>query len=142
MTRSELQAFFPPLFIAPLNMGAASYAVPTLAWLQGPLWEFFRGRYWAENLDKWATRWECRDFASAYRVAAIECWASSLGVQSSDDGLAVGEIWFKPDSMKPTQAHAICPAITDQGLVFIEPQNNTVWPMSPEQFASRFYLRF
>lgn len=143
MTHAELDTFFPFKLGCPLHLGASSYAVPTLKWLQGPFWDFFYARYWSANLNKWQIRWECRDFASAYRITAIECWARSLGVNSPDDGLSVGEIWFRPKPDQPLEpGHAICPVICDQGLLYIDPQNNTLWPMSDAQFDSRFYLRF
>jgi hypothetical protein len=141
VTRAELNAFFPFTWGAPVNMGAASYAVPTLAWLRGPFYDAFRQRYWDENLQKWKKRWECRDFASAYRIMAIECWATSEQVVSEDDGLAVGEIWFRPSPENPL-GHAINPVFTENGLQYIDPQTNQLWDLTPAQFASRYYLRF
>jgi hypothetical protein len=143
MTRAELLAFCPSTLACVTHLGAGSYAVPTLKWLQGPFYDVFRKRLWDENLHKWKKRFACRDFAALYRATAIECWGASDGVVSEDDGLSVGEIWFDPTPADPFDPnHGIVPAITDRGLLFIEPQNNTLWPMSDEQFASRFFLRF
>lgn len=144
MTRQEIAAFFPAAgVLGNPHFGGMNYAVPTLAWLQGPFWDFFKGRYWATNSDRWKFRWECRDFARAYACAAQECWANTNPqLESGSDALSVGEIWFTPDALKPLDGHAICPAITDQGLVFIEPQNNTLWLATSEQVASRYFLRF
>lgn len=140
MTRSELLAFAPSLFSCPTHCGALTYAVPTTKWLRGPFWDFFHGRLWNANLDKWAVRWECRDFARAYAAMALECWALTQG-GTGDDGLAVGEMWFIPAG-KTNVGHAVCPAITDDGLIFIDPQTNQLWPYSPEEFSSRYFLRF
>lgn len=141
MTRDEIAAFFPAPGRAP-DFGAMNYAVPTLAWLQGPLWDFFKARLWNENLDKWQTRWECRDFTLMYMAAARECWALTPGNDTSD-APAVGDIWFRPYWLDPTQpGHSIAPVFTENGLQFIDPQNNTLWPMSPGQFSSRYFLRF
>lgn len=141
MTQGEIQAFFPgPQAI---NFGGALYAVPALDWLLGPFWEFFRARYWATNSDKWKFRWECRDFARAYACAAQECWGASNPAGAEDsDALAVGEIWFIPDAGHPEIGHAVCAAITEAGLVFIEPQTGRPYPMTPGQLASRYFLRF
>jgi hypothetical protein len=140
MTRDEIQAFF--AFDAPLpHFGANSYAVPSLAWLTGPFWSFFRARLWNENLDKWQVRFECRDFARAYAAAALECWALTQG-GTADDGLAVGEIWFIPNAAKPNEGHAICPVFTEHGLQFIEPQTGQLYPMTAAQISSRYFLRF
>jgi hypothetical protein len=140
VTRTELCAFLPFNGAMP-SMGAASYAVPTLAWLQGPCYAAFRSRYWAENLDKWTFRWACRDFAAAFRLFSVECWATTVA-KSEDDGISVGEMWFLPDPAHPLVGHAICPVICDRGLQFIEPQTGQLYPCSDAQFSSRFFLRF
>lgn len=142
MTRAELTAFFPG-FGTPTHFGASNYAVPTLAWLQGPFWEFFKKRYWSTNSDKWKFRWQCRDFARAYACAAQECWGESnpAGAENSD-ALAVGEIWFLPDPFNPANGHAVCPAITDMGRVFIEPQTGVLSPLTEQQIATRYFLRW
>lgn len=141
MTRAELHAFFPGS--ADIHFGGIDYAVPTLAWLQGPLWDFFKARYWSTNSDKWKLRWECRDFARAYACAAQECWGNTMGDSApGSDALAVGEIWFTPDVSLPLNGHAVCPVITENGLQFIEPQTGQLYPMTPEQSASKYFLRF
>jgi hypothetical protein len=148
MTRAELAAFFPANG-TPLHTGAQSYAVPTLAWLRGPCFDAFRARYWQADLAKWQFRWECRDFAAAFRLFAVECWARTpalnsqlSAISSESDGIAVGELWFLPDPLNAAQGHAICPVICDQGLQFIEPQTGLLAPCSPAQLASRYFLRF
>jgi hypothetical protein len=138
VTRAEIQSFFPGL---PVNFGGMNFAVPTLAWLQGPCFEYFKARYWNLNLDKWHFKWECRDFARAFAVCAHECHALTPGAPADSDALAVGEIWFIPDAHVFT-GHAICPCVTDAGLVFLDPQTNQLWPLTPEQFDSSYFRRF
>ncbi|MDE2104596.1 MAG: hypothetical protein KGL39_45595 [Patescibacteria group bacterium] len=143
MTRAEIAAFFPQKEGVQLNFGASSYAVPTLAWLQGDFWNYFYRQLWDESLQKWTVRWECRDFARAYACMAQLCWAKTQGAAATDDGLAVGEFWFIPDATKPTEGHAICAVFTENGLQFIDPQVGTsLWQMSHEQFSSSYFLRF
>lgn len=140
MTRAEILAFFPPAgVLGSPNLGGLEYAVPTLAWLQGPFWDFFKGRYWSTNSDKWKFRWECRDFARAYACAAQECWGDTAGGDPAVDALAVGEMWFHPDT---ATGHAICPVITENGLQFIEPQTGLLCTVTPEQFSSRYFCRW
>jgi len=142
MTRHEIAEWFPKG--RKPDFGASAFACPTLGWLRGPFWAFFRSRYWAIDLDKWKFRWECRDFARAYACAAQECWASTKasGTADESDACAVGEIWFLPDSANPLLGHAICPVFTDHGLQFIEPQTGQLYPMSAAQIQSRYFLRF
>lgn len=145
MTRAEISAFFPPAgLVGAPHFGAMSYAVPTLAWLRGPFWDFFKTRYWETNSDKWKFRWECRDFTRAYACAAQECWGNMVatGAAAADDGLTVGEIWFIPDAYDASKGHAIAPAITDVGRVFIDPQTNQLCNLTDAQIASRYFLRW
>lgn len=140
MTRDEIQAFF-PLPGPPINFGAMDFEVAALGWFQSKAWPAFRVRLWNENLDKWIVRWECRDFARAFACFCLECWATTNGVNSTSDGLAIGEIWFIPDATV-NAGHAICPVFTETGLQFIEPQTGLVYPMTAQQMASRYFLRF
>lgn len=140
MNRAAILEFFPPKWNAPTHLGAASYAVPTLAWLRGPFWEFFRGDLWDRDLEKWRVRWSCREFARAYASKAAECWAKTQA--GDDDGLSVGEFWFDPASTADADGHAINCCVVDTGRVFIDPQNNTLWPITPTEFESRFMVRF
>jgi len=76
-------------------------------------------------------------------VFALECWANThADTPDRDDGLAVGEMWYSPDRANPMNGHAICPAITDKGLVFLEPQNGKLCDISADQLASLYFLRF
>ncbi len=142
MTRAEIQSFFP---VTQIHFGAASYGVPTLAWIRGPFWDFIRGRWWDENLTKWKFNWACRDFTRAAASAAQECNALTQG--SPYDVVAIGEFWFVPDSSKPTatgqrEGHAVCPCFTDTGLVYMDFQTCTPWPLTTSEFQSRYFLRF
>lgn len=144
MTRAEIQAFFPGL---PINFGGLNFAVPTVAWLQGPCYEYFRARYWSLDLDKWQFRWECRDFARAFAVCAHECHALTPGAPAEADALAVGEFWFTPDTSvlanpAAPQGHAINACLTDQGLIYIEPQTGKLWPLTQNEFLRRYFVRF
>lgn len=141
MTRPELLEFYPAKMGTLTLMGAGSYAVPTLAWLQGPFWDFFRAELWDRDLSNWKVRWTCRDFARRYASLAQECWAATAG-GTTDDGVAVGELWFTPHNSPPGIGHAICPAVTDQGRVYIDPQSNLKCTLSPEEYESRYFLRF
>lgn len=142
MTRAELTEFFigkTPILPA---LGASAYEVPTLAWVRGEFYDAFRKWLYSLGEDTWTVNWECRDFARAYACYMQLCWARSNPRPGSADGCAAGEIWFIPDATDPTKGHAICPVVTDQGLVFIDPQNNELWPMTAAQLGSAFFLRF
>lgn len=146
MTRDEIKSWFNPIYCQ-LHFGGLNYAVPTLGWLQTTFWLFFRARYGADALNLWTFKWECRDFARAYACAAQECYARTTATPPEEDALAVGECWFIPDQALTTDTtkpmgHAICPIITDQGLQYIDPQNNTLWNMTESETARMYFLRF
>jgi hypothetical protein len=144
VTRAEIQSFFPGL---PVNFGGMNFAVPTLAWLQGPCFEYFKARYWNLNLDKWQFKWECRDFARAFAVCAHECHALSPDAPAESDALAVGESWFIPEASRIANplfpaGHAINACFTDQGLVYLDPQTGLLWLLNSTEFQSQFFVRF
>lgn len=138
MTRSEIAAFFP--LGTRINYGGTAYAVPTLAWLTGPFWGFFKSRLWSDALDAWEVRWECRDFARAYACYAQECNALSPGQPPAEDALAVGEFWYHPTGS--AQDHAINACITDRGLVFVDPQNGLTVNPTTNELNSCAFCRF
>lgn len=133
MTAAELRAFLPGAFL-----GADSYAIPTIQWITGPFWEFYHARLWAGGLDQWQQRWQCNEFARSYASAAQECHARTAHALA-DESVAVGEMWYRRDA---GGAHAICPIISDQGLVFVDPQNGLLCTLSPAELSSRFFCRF
>jgi hypothetical protein len=124
----------------PVYIGGANYAKPTLAWLQGDFYAAFRAGLWNHDLDAWAVRWECRDFTRAYACEAQKANALTLKTPTGEDAVGVGEIWFRPGGL--TVGHAINAAFPEQGLTFIDPQNNNVWQMSTVELASIYYVRF
>jgi hypothetical protein len=138
MTRAEIAAFFPGKQI---HFGCVNYEVPTLDWVQNVAWPAFRDWLFANGLDKWAERFECRDFARMFAAFCVMCWARTKTVASTSDGVSIGEIWFVPDPTDLTSGHAICPLLCDQGLVFIEPQTGAVYPMTQAQINSCYFLR-
>lgn len=136
MTRPELLAFFPGHTV---RLGCENYEVTTLDWVQNKAWPAFRDWLFGMGCDKWTTRFECRDFARMFSAFCVVLWANTRMVGSSSDGVSVGEIWFNP---APGTGHAVCPVICDQGLVFVEPQTGAVYPLTPGQLASAYFLRF
>lgn len=116
----------------------ARYQAPTLVWLRGPFWEWFRKERWAANLDKWTRRNDCDNFARAYAQAAQDCHA--LTTAGTEEGLAVGEVFY---TKAGAGGHAIVTAfVGDAAPIFIEPQNNAVLPLTPDELSSVFFVRF
>ena len=140
MTQADLRALF--IQGTPIFVGGSNYAKPTTAWLTGPFWQWFKAMLWDEDLDKWTPPWECRDFARAYACLAQVCNARTAALPAGMDALAVGEFWFHPDGNPPLEDHAICACVTEEGLIFIEPQTGLVRPVSPNELLTCKFARF
>jgi hypothetical protein len=127
------------------DFGGMIYAVPTRAWLSGPFYDYLKKVLWNFGTDTWAVKWECRDFSRAYATFAQVCNALTAGTPDKADALAVGEVWFLPDAsrgMAPGSGHAINAAITEGGLIFLDPQNDQEWAMTPDEKASIYFFRW
>lgn len=133
MTRAELSSFL----IVTAPFADDTYARPTLAWLQGPFWQSFRADRWAK-VGRYTRKNDCDNWARAYAQHAQDCHAASAG--NDDEALAVGEFFYtRADGLGN---HAICVAITERGLTFIEPQNGAVLELTPAEIASCSFARF
>lgn len=115
------------------------FATPTLRWLQGPFWRWFRLTRWSFNLDRWQRKNDCDNFARAYAQAAQDCHALSPG--SDAEALAVGEVFYFKEG---GGSHAIVAAYIGDpaALVFIEPQNNKTLELTADERRSAFFVRF
>jgi hypothetical protein len=137
------------------QIGGTIYALPTLDWLQNTFYPYFKQQLFDYEVNEWKVKWECRDFASAYRVFAQICNTETPNTPGNADILAVGEVWFIPDANKygtapgqlsgtPGDGHAINIAFTDKGIVFLDPQfGQGLWQITPTELSSIYEtLRF
>ena len=117
----------------------ASYAAPTLDWLTGPFWSYFRTSRAA--LGTWTRRNDCDNFARAYAQAAQDAHALTAG--NDADALAAGEVFYF-QAGDPARGHAINCAFVgaDASLVFIEPQTGQPVTLSTNERNSVFFVRF
>lgn len=134
MTQREIRALLPVQ--TPAYFGDATYAKPTLNWLQTKFWDWFSKWRWEMGLNKWTRKHDCDNFARAYVSAAHDCHALTTGDDS--EGLAVGELWY----VTKVGPHAIVCAVTDHGLIFIEPQNNHQLILTQSELDSCFFVHF
>ena len=129
---------------SPIVFGASEYGVPLLSWLTGQFYTDYRARIFDESNQDWLPKWPCREFARSFACFAQEAWAKTPGTPDGETSVLVGEYWFKPDAsrgMPVDEGHAVCFALTDQGLVYIDPQNGTLWQMSDTERDSNYFRR-
>ena len=145
MTNVDIRALFPVRTI--VITSDSTYAKPTLAWLQGPFWTWYIGWRKELGLDRWTRKSDCDNFARTYSSAAQDCHALTITRQAAAtgdpvtlEGLAVGEIHYFARDLGGW--HAIVAAVTDQGLVFIEPQNNRRLMLTPDDLATCTFAYF
>jgi hypothetical protein len=120
-------------------LGDESYAEVDLDWLE-QFGDDYASTLHAQGVVKWDSRFDCNHFATFYAALAQmrfyrEQFQSRLAAQS----LAVGEMWYRPTA---STGHAVIVAITKNGLTFIEPQTRQKVAITPEQFASRYLIKF
>jgi hypothetical protein len=124
----------------PLGFGGIfsddSFAIPTKRWLLEDFWVWFYERRLELGLMKWTRNNDCDNFARAYAQYAADCHALT---SNQTEGLAVGEFYYRPAS---GGGHAIVIALTDEGVIFIEPQTGKQLQLTQEEISSCFFVRF
>lgn len=92
---------------------------------------------------RWDRKFDCNRFAGlwiglAQARYAAEQWHSRTAPQA----LALGEVWYRPEGAPPGVGHAIVSAVTERGLVFIEPQTGALLTLTPAELGSRYFVRW
>jgi hypothetical protein len=101
--------------------------------------------YWrwlsAMKLTRWAHRWDCDNFAEAFKVFSDGFFAANI--DSNAEALAIGMIHYNSNSRNEngTQGpHAINIAISMENNtltpLFLEPQNGKIITLKPEEYNS------
>jgi hypothetical protein len=88
------------------------------------LYENFRDVLGKQGLVKWDARFDCNHVAALYVALAqakftVAAWQSDTKAQT----LALAEVWYVPATSDGKSGHAVVAALTERGLLFIEPQN-------------------
>lgn len=84
---------------------------------------------------------DCNRFAGYY-VSLFQIWYANATWRSrgTAQAPAVGQYWYHQDSSK--QNHAVVVALTDEGLVWLEPQTGQFLELTPAEKNSRFVQIF
>lgn len=136
----QFQAYFPGQRVGAWAFTPdTAYAVVSSAWLSG-YYERFRADLFAKDVVGWEGRFDCNKFAAAYAAGAqLEFYRDTWGTRAPGQALAVGEVWYEAAGRGP---HAIVAAITERGVVFIEPQSGKEVRLTPGELASITFKRF
>ena len=121
-------------------LGDISYSEVNSAWLAG-YYESFRASLFREGVVKWDSRFDCNHFADTYAaLAQLKFFSENFQSWNAAQTLAVGVVWYRRDDNNG--GHAINCALTERGLVYIEPQTGAEVKLSPTEELSRFLVRF
>jgi len=114
------------------------YNMPTAKWLKTEFIPFYIGVLKELGIFEWHERFDCDDFASLFRALAQIAHRKSNG---NGEGLTVAEIHYTASGTNGVYGnHAINMAFTDEGWVFIEPQNGSMRELSETEQKSIFYV--
>lgn len=140
MTRQEIQQFLPQGATF-AQFGALNYAVMDENWLLETCWPAFWQWLRDQGIEQWTVPYECRDFASDFRMFCVRASAQAGNRPNGEDGAAIGEIWFRPDASRGApfdglEGHAINVYPAGGILKGVDPQNGKVWLFSETELRS------
>ena len=112
-----------------------NYARPTTSYLMGQFYDFYQAWMADHDLYKWRDKWDCDNFSSTYYVFAQICHTKSA---RPEEGISVGELFYYPAG----GGHAINLAVTEKGLIVIEPQTGRELELADVEKESAVMIRF
>lgn len=116
------------------TLGDTAYAQVNSAWLAGYYAEF-RAEIFRQGVVKWDDRFDCNHFASYYvALAQTKFYLANFQSRTSAQTLALGIFWYRPGA--GIAGHAIVAALTERGLVFVEPQTGGELALTPAERAT------
>lgn len=123
---------------AQLIISDVDYALPKASWLTGTFYDFYKNWRWEHNLNEWTMKNDCDNAASLFYCFSQICHAKS---NRPEQGIAVGELFYFIGGDK-NRGHAINIAMTDKGLIAIEPQNGRIQELTKAEKESAWFVRF
>lgn len=138
LTRTEVHALVYAAGVQPWTsvfFYDESYAKPTTDYLLNKFWPKYRDYLFSRGRHKWTKKRDCDNSARRYVVELQD-----LHAESNDfaEALAVGEFCY----ISNRGPHAIVIAITDEGVIFIEPQDGQRLALTPYDISTCFRVSF
>lgn len=131
--------------------GDVSYFCPTKEMVEKDLYPNFRKWLAALNLGKWYHKWDCDNFAMAFKVFADGYYFNTI--ESNAESIAIGIIHYIAEARAESGikgGHAINILYLNDGknelglnkfkVMYLEPQNGNIYELSEEEFKSIFFL--
>jgi hypothetical protein len=128
---SEIRTELPSAYF-----GDTSYAEVNSAWLP-TYYEQFRQTLFDQGVTKWDSRFDCNHFATYYAaLAQTKFYAANFQSWTKAQSLAVGTFWY----ISRRGVHAIAFAVTERGLIFVEPQTGREVNLTQSERQSAFLV--
>lgn len=121
------------------TLGDDSYAEVRADALPG-MYDAFRSDLFSKGITKWDERFDCNHFAAYYvALAQIRFFEASFHSRTPAKTLALAPYWVRSS---PNTAHALVVALTDRGIVYIEPQTGKEVALTAYQKANPMLALF
>lgn len=95
-----------------------TYAIPTKEWVLGEYALFYKSFLERMGTPGWRDDFDCDNFAAVFWTMA-QC--GHARAMTKKQGIAIGMFGYQPDGA--AAGHAINVAVTDKGVIFVEPQS-------------------
>lgn len=145
--RSETPALATNLVLTPADVrshvplalcGDAAYAEVQSGALRA-FYDDFRAEVFRQGVTKWDERFDCNHFASYYvSLAQTRFYLSNFHARTPAQTLALGTFWYQ----SARGPHAIVVALTERGVVFIEPQTGRELQLTAAERGSAWLRLF
>lgn len=120
--------------------GDSHYAVVNSKYLP-EFYDEFRKELFDKGVVKWDERFDCNHFASYYiSLAQVKFYAKSWNSNTKAQTLAMGIYWYTKDNNQGN--HAIVVILTENGLVYLEPQTGKMVKLTESEKNSSFLKVF
>lgn len=115
-----------------------SYAKVSSDWLFNTFAPWFIEDRRLRSLGTWSRKNDCDNAARSFCVFAQDAHANTT---QTDDAVAIGEfLYIGTENVKGI--HAIVCAFTEEGMVFLEPQDGLRIALTPGEIQSAFRVTF
>ena len=124
---------------------SASYEVVDYDYLMKAYHDTFWERLFRDKITKWNPRANCTIFTEKYIDGLqTDYYNDHFVFGSKANKLAVGELWYMPNSLDYSIAHSVVIVFTNKGLIYLEPQSKNapqILNLTETQITSRILLK-
>lgn len=119
------------------QFGDAVYAEVNSEWLKN-FYQTYRAELSRMGVVKWSNRYDCRRFAGFFtELAQSQFFNEAFHSGTPAHTLALGPVWYLRADGKG--GHAIIAALTERGIIYLDPQNGQEVQLTKSERASIYF---